>query len=250
MISGFDFYKMCKWNVCNRYPINFKIDSINDYDFIFVNLDTIYNFINYLDSHNFNKKIVLITHNSDISFNQNILNRLKKYTTRIYPINSIVNDKIVTKIPLGFSDRLVPVIQNIITTGNKDNLIYLNFNQTRNDERKECLDFFKSFSWVTYENEIPEKDYYISLSVSKYSLCPSGTGLDTHRFYESIYFDTIPIVKRNDISDIHSKFPCIIIEDWSEINNNFLIDNYDTNLNRLLDWKKNNDWLNPIFWLK
>jgi hypothetical protein len=250
MISGIEFYKECKWNICNRYPVNFDLNHISDGDFVFVNLDAIYTIINYLDKSNFTKRINLVTHNSDISFNQDMLDRLRRYVVRIYPINSIVSDEIIKKIPLGFSDRLISVISVMDIPNDKSNLIYLNFNQTRNNERRECLDFFKPFNWVTYENEISEKDYYISLSKSKYSICPTGTGIDTHRFYESIYFKTIPIVKRNQLSDLHEIFPCIIVDNWSEIDYDFLINNYDILFNRLSSWVDSNKWSSVDYWIK
>jgi hypothetical protein len=250
MISGLEFYKKCNWNLCRRYPIKFDYKSIKDGDFIFINLDDFYTFLQLVQSqkiHKFN----LITHNSDLSFDEKMFNLMSPFVNEIFAINCVVNSKMF-KIPLGFSDRLIPVISSMSVDNNKQHLLYLNFNihSGRIPERVECRNYFSKFEWSKYEDLVPENQYYKNLMISKYSACPIGAGLDTHRFYESIYFDTIPIVKRNDISDLHSKFPCIIVDTWSEINNNFLIDNYETNLNKLMYWKKNNDWLNPSFWLK
>ena len=30
-----------------------------------------------------------------------------------------------------------------------------------------------------------------------FELCPEGNGMDTHRFYEALFLNTIPIVKKN-----------------------------------------------------
>jgi hypothetical protein len=84
---------------------------------------------------------------------------------------------------------------------------------------------------------------------SKYSLCPTGTGLDTHRFYESIYFKTIPIIKRNQLSDLHEQFPCVIVDNWNEINYEFLNSNYDTLFNKLNSWVSNNNWSSVDYWI-
>lgn len=249
MISGKDFKSICNWNLCNRYDIKFNILEIKEDDFIFLNLDNIFQYIKLLKENKL-PKFNLITHNSDLTFDSNILKELKPFVKHIYCINSVVTDNCLTKIPLGFSDRLSVIIDKVEILNIKKNLVYLNFYHNRNKERLDCLDYFRNFDWIFYENDIPNIDYYNSLENSKYSLCPIGTGLDTHRFYESIYLNTIPIIKRNKLSDLHEKFPCIIIDSWNEINKEFLVKNYDDNLNQLINWKKNNDWLNPKFWIK
>ncbi len=250
MISGQDFYKKCEWNLCRRYPIKFD-KNINEGDFIFLNLDDFHSFHQLIINQKISK-FNLITHNSDLSFDDKMFNLISPFVDKVFSINCIVNNPRVSKIPLGFSDRLIPIISRMNPIEEKSNLLYMNFNihSGRIKERVECRNYFSQFDWIAFEDLVPEEQYYNTLNNSKYSVCPIGAGLDTHRFYESIYFNTIPIVKRNDISDLHSKFPCIIVDTWSEIDNNFLIENYDTNFNRLLDWKKNNDWLNPSFWLK
>ena len=252
MISGLEFYKKCDWNLCRRYPIKFD-KSIKEGDFIFINLDDFFQFSQLVKSQKINK-FNLITHNSDLSFDNRMLNDIKMYIDKIYAINCIVSDSKVVKIPLGFSDRLIPIISSmeIIDDRNKQYLLYMNFNihSGRISERVECRNYFSKFNWVHFEDLVPEKQYYQNLMLSKYSTCPIGAGLDTHRFYESIYLNTIPIVKRNEISDLHSKFPCIVVNSWSEITEDFLIRNYETNIEKLIDWKKNNDWLSPNFWLK
>lgn len=246
MISGRSFYEMCDWNLCNRYPLNFDPNLVKNGDFVFLNLDNYWQFPNLWNGKNV--KINLITHNSDLTFTDEINNLLSPFCHNIYSINSISSNN---KIPLGFSDRLVPVISSILRENiSKNNLIYLNFKIQHATERKECFDFFMGKNWVYVEFDVPETQFYEQIKMSKYTLCPIGTGLDTHRFYESIYFNTIPIVKRNGLSDFHSKFPCIIVDNWSEINEEYLINNYESNFNKLLDWKKNNDWLNPKFWIK
>lgn len=252
MISGKSFYEKCKWNLCNRYPIKFNIQDIKNDDFLFINLDTIYHVISFLDKSKFDKKVNIITHNSDLSFTNDMFLKIKKYVNKVYAINSIIKDDNMVKIPLGFSDRLVDVISSMMYSNDKKYLMYINFNihSGRIPERVECRDYFKKFNWVKFEDLVPEHQYYENLMLSKYSACPIGAGLDTHRFYESIYFNTIPIVKRNDISDLYLKFPCIIVDNWDEIIYQELVDGYQNNLDNLVKWKENNDWLNPDFWMK
>ena len=246
MISGKAFYELCNWNLCNRYQINYNRDLIKDGDFIFLNLDNFWQFVNVWNRRDI--KINLITHNSDLTYNDDMNNISSVFCHNIYSINSTSSNN---KIPLGFSDRLVPIISDLSKESiGKEILIYLNFKIQHAIERKECFDYFSNKNWIFSEFNVPEVDFYNKIRISKYTLCPIGTGLDTHRFYESIYFNTIPIVKRNGLSDFHSKFPCIIVDNWSEVTEDFLIENYEFHINKLIDWKKNNDWLNPKFWIK
>ena len=61
--------------------------------------------------------------------------------------------------------------------------------------------------------------YYKKIHESYYVLSPAGKGLDTHRFWESLYLDSIPIVKRTNtiLDDFYLKFPCLMIDDWENL---------------------------------
>jgi len=251
MISGKSFYELCHWNICNRYPIKFQPNLVKDGDFVFINLDNILDFIKFWKTTGIKSKINLITHNSDMIFTDDMYIDLSTFCLNVYSINSISNHGV--KIPLGFSDRLVPIIQDRdAQTNDKGHLVYMNFKiyQSVALERKDCYNHFKNESWVLSEDNVPEVEFYKNLKLSKYSFCPIGVGLDTHRFYESIFLNTIPIVIRNGISDLHSKLPCIIIDSWSEITQDKLNNEYKQHYDNLIEWKKNNDWLNPKYWLK
>jgi hypothetical protein len=52
----------------------------------------------------------------------------------------------------------------------------------------------------------------------RYIACPRGNGVDTHRFWETLYRGSIPIVLRNSWSQSleHFKVPMIIINTWQE----------------------------------
>lgn len=50
-----------------------------------------------------------------------------------------------------------------------------------------------------------------------FELCPEGNGMDTHRFYEALFLNTIPIVKKNTLEPMYKQFPCVIVNDWEEI---------------------------------
>jgi hypothetical protein len=70
-------------------------------------------------------------------------------------------------------------------------------------------------------------------------LSPRGGGEDCHRFYEAIYLDSIPIVKRTNTSfdKLYNHFPCLIINDWNEITEEFLLKNKDICMEKIKNFK-------------
>jgi hypothetical protein len=58
-------------------------------------------------------------------------------------------------------------------------------------------------------------------------LCPRGVGEDTHRFFEALALNSIPIVKKtNTPFDMTFEiFPCLVINDWNEVSENLLLEN-------------------------
>jgi len=74
---------------------------------------------------------------------------------------------------------------------------------------------------------------------SIYTISPTGLGQATHRFFEAIYLNSIPIVKRtNTVFDtLYDIFPCLIINDWEEITVEYLILNYNKTYEKLIIFK-------------
>ena len=50
-------------------------------------------------------------------------------------------------------------------------------------------------------------------------ICPEGNGIDTHRMWEALYLRTIPIIKKNMISNFikEAKIPVLILNKWSDL---------------------------------
>jgi len=75
--------------------------------------------------------------------------------------------------------------------------------------------------------KVPLEINYSFLHKSYYVLCPKGAGEDTHRFWEAIYLNTIPIVKKTytAFDKLFEVFPCLIVEDWTQITEELLSNN-------------------------
>jgi hypothetical protein len=95
-------------------------------------------------------------------------------------------------------------------------------------KRKECLDAIRDDPRVTIRSNLTNEEYRTDLSRSEFVLCPEGTGADTHRFYESVYLKSIPIVLRtNSVFDrLYAAFPCLVVNEWSDITEELLDSSY------------------------
>jgi hypothetical protein len=218
MISGKSFSEKCNWVFDPRYPRLKKFDVFlaRNGDWVFVNGDYLNSLFNKLIFTS--KKFVFIIHNTDQSFDKQKLNKLKPYSKHIYAINTTIDDPILTTIPIGFVDKQLPFLSDFNPiNGDRPYEIYMNFTFVTNMfKRSECFEAFKNDVRVIIKQNISISEYYHDLCRSKYVLCPEGTGIDTHRVYESILCGAIPVVIRNSLSHLYEKLPVCILDKWTD----------------------------------
>lgn len=69
--------------------------------------------------------------------------------------------------------------------------------------------------------ELPNTEYQKAISTLYFCCCPMGNGFDTHRFWESLYFGAIPVVKAHPFYDAllfhYPQIPMIVIEEWEDL---------------------------------
>ena len=73
-----------------------------------------------------------------------------------------------------------------------------------------------------------------------FTLSPEGAGMDCHRTWESIILGSIPIIKENDLKSIFKNLPIILVDQWSDIS-------YDILINRARDILKKEYDFNVMF---
>lgn len=73
----------------------------------------------------------------------------------------------------------------------------------------------------------PQWIFYEICHKSFYTLCPRGAGEDTHRFFEAIALNSIPIVKKTNtpFDQTFNFFPCLVVNNWEEVTEQLLADN-------------------------
>lgn len=122
--------------------------------------------------------------------------------------------------------------QNFLDKDLKENLVYFNFSQTTNNPF--CSKFknlrhqiknilIPRFKW---NDSTPFKEYIETLKTYKFCIAPPGRGIDTHRCWEALSVGTIPIVQSSSINNNYLNLPVLVVTDWTEITEKFLLEEY------------------------
>ncbi len=186
---------------------------------------------------------VLISHNSDGSVIRGY-SREEDANADLMPDNlihwfgqniNIVDDRI-SSLPIGLennkwlSNKGEKMITKLQQLKGCKNLMYMTHKiNTNPNERSEPYQLFGGESWVTtgYGSHGYEFNKYIdNIYNHAFVICPEGNGIDTHRVWETLYMDTIPIEKRSINNQSRIDLPICFVDDWREINRTFLEEEY------------------------
>jgi hypothetical protein len=160
---------------------------------------------------NKNIKIILYTHNSDHHFDGMFKPLVDSESIiKIYAQNvdyTIYNAKL-NLLPIGIANSMwqhgdIVSLYTVIsdTYKNKKNKdIYVNINPGTYSYRKEILDAITQTNCYNLSSGKPYIEYLKELAEHRFCLCIRGNGIDTHRFWESLYLGTIPVILNNNIT--------------------------------------------------
>lgn len=183
---------------------------------------------------------------------EHIIHLLLPCAINIFANNNIFDHPQVHSMPIGIRDceKVVPnhkgfsheyLYNEGLIHREKDILCLLCYSYTHH-ERHDCYNKLKDKEFVvnlndgTYEKQpsihcgkVPVWINYEYVNKSHYTLSPRGAGEDCHRFYEAIYLDSIPIVKKTNTAfdRLYNVFPCLVVNDWSEVTRELLEENMD-----------------------
>ena len=199
---------------------------------------------------------VCVIGHSDYPVTDNISTRFKK----TFCVNKDGSNLNAFGIPLGITneekgsdihyiygnrDIMVEVMDMKIE---KKHLAYLNFNTSTHWSRPLVSNLFSDKDWSysgIIENTLEgRKRFLIDIKSSKFVFCPRGNGIDTHRLWETLYMGSYPIVKYENTHELLRDLPILFIDDWNEIDEDFLNRKYEDFNNK----KWNLDKLKLSYW--
>lgn len=243
-ISG-DAFRYYADHIFDETDTSLNPKSIQPYETIFVKTDYLHLFFQKIHPM-IESPYILITHNSDDEapgifypyledplliawFGQNAT---RTDHPKMHPI------------PIGIANRYWDhgqgsAIENL-TNSTKEHLLYLNISvATYPQERTEVHSLLKEQNFVFSGRPGTHFYQYMQeLSQSKFVASPRGNGLDTHRLWEALYAGAYPIVKHSSLDPLYEDLPVLIIENWNQITEKFLEENYNKIKQKKLDSKK------------
>jgi len=111
--------------------------------------------------------------------------------------------------------------------------IYVNFTTGNNSAvRNRLLSLAREISSL-YEVTIQTPDftdsgrvkYLKNLRSQGLVLCPEGNGVDTHRFWETLYMGGVPVVTKNKMMQIfYDKLPVLQLNSWDDLSDISLVE--------------------------
>jgi hypothetical protein len=102
-----------------------------------------------------------------------------------------------------------------------------------------CMGRLKNISKCSYQKDLMNLwKYYVSIGRSKFVFSPPGVGMDCYRTWETLYLGSIPIVINSSLNPIFEKLPVLIVDDYNQINLDFLKNVYDNMTKQTYDYRR------------
>jgi len=219
------------------------------------------------------RRFVVITHNSDNyitndsvvwmhngngipSLVQPIV--IPQNVVRWFSKNTKATDPRITSIPIGLENDMwsdtwkvnkkEKISQKLSEEKSYGKLAYMNFSVLTNKiEREVPKQLFEHEEWVTAyfgQNGGNYDNYIDDVYNHRFVFSPTGNGLDTHRTWEALYLNTIPIEKTNENNIHYADLPIFFVDEWTDITPTLLRYNFEVMSNT----KWNLDKLKFSYW--
>lgn len=169
---------------------------------------------------------VIIVGNSDRDW-KNFSFVLPPRIKRIYLQNNYVDSPLIYSLPIGLENRKLGVnglISNFKKAIKNQQRIeiccekpLLTQISPTHEGREELLSKVDAFHYI--EKRLSPDDYLKQLSRHNFIICPRGNGVDTHRFWESLYLNAYPVVLKSAWSQLIREqlgVPLIEVESWDK----------------------------------
>jgi hypothetical protein len=236
----------------NKLINTFNITKLKDVNVVYLHTmykEQFFEIIKKLDN-----KFIIMTHNSDDCINDVV--NLPSNVIKWFSQNVNISDVRIESIPIGLENnrwfqhlnKKEKMINKLKTKKSFKNLLYINHNvNTYKQDRVEPYQIFKNKKWASLEMGLNGQNfdsYLDNLYNHKFVLSPRGNGIDTHRKWEALYLKTIPIEKRNINNSFYEDLPICLVDDWSDITEDFLNEEYE----RIINTNWNLEKLNFSYW--
>ena len=215
-----------------------KFSELHDGDeIIFCKTDFIFNEFEVISK--IPHDVILITGNSDYPIDSVIFDKKPKNVKKWYAQNALVNDDILIPLPIGLENKLESMrlghgIGYYDRVLEKEKLLSRNITELPIKKYYSNFDINTNHTYRSKIKTICENSPHIdweesNLSLTKFFdkileyeaiICPIGNGVDTHRLWEVLYSNRIPIVIRVGdfkIYDLYKKLPILVLDNETQL---------------------------------
>lgn len=170
---------------------------------------------------------ILITHHSDDLVEKKFLSIVNnRKLIHWYAQNCTLRHKKISNIPIGLEDRWRHnngIINDFIKLRKKKIIkiprILCSFNIATNIKIRKPA-YRKISKLITADCYSGNSRQYRKKLVNyMFVACPEGNGIDTHRFWEALYLNVIPIVVKNFLYSQFKNLPILELNKWEELSN-------------------------------
>lgn len=219
-------------------------------DTIFVNGDILENFFNTYHRE-IDQQYILIVHNTDCSLPGNQCAHFLDDPKLIvmFVQNMDRNHPKLKGLPIGLANyhwphgktQLVSSMRSrgVLLEREVINKAYLNFLVDTNASiRRPIWDFFVSQSFCMPAQRRTHAQYLEDMHHCRFVISPRGNGIDCHRHWEALLMGSIPVMKRSSIDYLFEDLPVILVDDWSQVNEQFLEKEYAALMSKNFKYEK------------
>lgn len=211
--------------------------------------------------------VTFITGNSDYGITDEFVSMAPSNIKRWFAQNALSNHPILEPLPIGLENKTESIRRghgigykermiikekylqiNVSSTPHKH--IYANFNINTNPIHRSAIKQICTraphIDWQEYGLSLEE--WFGAVSEYKMIVCPAGNGVDTHRLWETLYLNRIPITIKlgsYKIYDLYAKLPIIVLEDADQLLDFKYI---NTLYNKAKNMQYDYDLLNINYW--
>jgi len=167
---------------------------------------------------------ILVLGNGDHDFNEVELKQVGQIAEKVYVQNldhDIDNFEVlpigIENLRLGQNGRLA-LVRKLVSWKDKKSRVLIGPFSNTHPERLELLELSKSAGlWDIHSGYISPRKYAKISGEYKFVACPRGNGLDTHRFWETLYRGSIPIVKDSTWARLIARLgiPLLMVPEWT-----------------------------------
>lgn len=197
------------------------IDECNGARTIFVYTHLMLYFKRYV-APRLSKPYVLLAHNSDHGLGLDDLDLLNQpRLVHCWAQNCELAHTKLSPLPIGLANRQwgSTKLSQLVETARhieKRQLVYVNVSPTH-PGRAAALACARKLPEATIESGVTFERFVAALAQHKFCLCPRGNGIDSHRFWEALYLDCIPVMVKDDWTSACSEFPVLLLNSWDEL---------------------------------